>query len=144
VILVDANILVYAVAPRMPQHAAANAWLEDQLGSGRRTALPWPVLLAFVRLVTHPGLFDPALSVDDAMTVVHGWLDCPGVWVPAAGADHARRLHELLASSGKAGNLVYDAHLAALALEHGLTVCSCDTDFARFPGVRWIDPLRPG
>ncbi len=143
-ILVDANILVYAVASRMPRHKVARTWLEAQLGSGRRTGLPWPVLLAFVRLVTHPVVFDPPLRVDEAMDVVHGWLACRGVWVPAAGPDHAGHLGKLLATVGRGGNLVYDAHLAALALEHGLTVCSCDSDFARFPAVRWVDPLAPG
>lgn len=140
-ILVDANLLVYAHVRSLPRHAAARAWLDDQLNGGSPVGLPWPSLLAFLRLATNPRLFARPESMASAWGQVAAWLDCNAVWVPAPGERHRSVLESLLASPGMHGNLVPDAHLAALAIEHGLRLCSTDGDFARFPGLRWEDPL---
>lgn len=142
-ILVDANLLVYAKVAALPQHEMARAWLEDRLNAPGRVALPWASLLGFLRLVTNPRVFRPALTIADAWTHVAEWLALPNVWLPAPGDAHAEILARLLTATNAAAELVPDAHVAALALEHGLTVCSADVDFARFPGLRWENPLAP-
>jgi hypothetical protein len=103
--------------------------------------MPWPVLLAFLRITTNPRLFDSPLSTEAAWRQVSGWLSCPSVWVPAPGERHAEILGEQLVLPKATGNLVPDAHLAAIALEHGLTLYSTDRDVAAFPGLTWVDPL---
>jgi toxin-antitoxin system PIN domain toxin len=139
--LVDANLLLYASLEDFPQHAAAREWLDAQLNGPRRVGLPWPALLAFVRITTNPRLFASPLSTEAAWRQVRGWLSCPSVWIPGPGERHAEILGELLVASKATGNLVPDAHLAALALEHGLTLYSTDRDFAAFAGLAWVDPL---
>jgi uncharacterized protein len=140
--LLDANLLLYAIDEQAPRHRAARAWLEEQLGGRETTALSWTVLLAFLRLSTSPRVFVQPLAPDRAFDVIEAWLAQPSVTVLHPGDRHASVLRRLLAPLGMAGNLVSDAHLAALAIEHGAELCSCDTDFARFAGLRWIDPLR--
>lgn len=139
--LVDANLLLYASLDDFPQHAAARYWLDTQLNGPRRVGLPWPSLLAFLRITTNPRLFDSPLGAETAWRQVSGWLSCPSVWVPTSGQRHAEILGDLLIASKATGNLVPDAHLAALALEHGLTLYSTDRDFAAFRSLSWIDPL---
>lgn len=140
-ILVDANLLVYAYVSGMPQHAAARNWLDARLNAAPRVGLPWETLLAFVRIVANPRIFERPPSVPDAWRQVEDWLSCEPVWIPQETGEHRRILGSLLQhSTGRAG-LVPDAHLAALAIEHGLILCSTDGDFARFPGLRWKDPL---
>lgn len=139
-ILVDANLLVYAVMPEAVQHDAARTWLEDRLNEPARVGLPWPVLLAFLRIVTNPRVFRRTAAMRDAWAIVEEWLALPQVWVPAPGDAHAAILGPLLARI-PGGNLVPDAHLAAIAIEHGLTLCSTDGDFARFAGLRWENPI---
>jgi hypothetical protein len=139
VILVDANLLVYASAPETPQHTAARDWLDECLNGTARVGLPWPSLLAFMRIVSNPRLFEHA-SLADAREQVRSWLSLPTTWVPSPTDAHAGILDELLAGES-AHRLVPDAHLAALALEHGLVLCSSDGDFARFPQLRWENPL---
>ena len=141
-ILVDANLLIYATTERAVQHEAAKAWLEERLNSGVRVGLPWVSLLAFVRITTNPRVFERPLSVERATTQVSDWLALATVWTPAATQQHARLLTQLLSEVGSGGNLVTDAHLAALSLEHGLTLCSTDRDFAKFKGVTWRNPLE--
>ena len=138
-ILVDANLLVYASAPKTPQHTAARDWLDECLNGTARVGLPWPSLLAFMRIVSNPRLFEHA-SLADAREQVRSWLSLPTTWVPSPTDAHAGILDELLAGES-AHRLVPDAHLAALALEHGLVLCSSDGDFARFPQLRWENPL---
>jgi len=142
VILLDANVLVYATITGVPQHAPMRAWLEERLSEGTRVAMPWPSLLAFVRLVSNPKVFQRTLPIEQAWERVLLWLSIDTVWVPAPTDVHPRILGGLLAHAGNRSDLVPDAHLAALAIEHGLALCSTDGDFARFPGLRWIDPLR--
>jgi toxin-antitoxin system PIN domain toxin len=140
-ILVDANLLVYAKVRDFPQHARAHAWLDAQLGAHHRVGLPWPSLLTFHRVVTHPDLFPRPLAPAESWAQVEAWLGRPNVWTPVPTDRHAVVLGELVRSSGVRGNLAYDAHLAALAVEHGLTLCSSDGDFGRFAGLRWQNPL---
>jgi hypothetical protein len=141
VILVDANLLIYAIDEASPRHRAARAWLEERLSSSDTFAIAWIVLLAFVRLTTNPRIFEQPLSVDDAFDIVDGWLAQPSVTVVHETARHSSVMHQLLEGLGAGGNLVNDAHLAAIAIEHGAELCSSDTDFARFPGLRWTDPF---
>ena len=140
-ILVDANLLVYAHVASFPQHAAARDWLDEQLNGTTRVGLPWPSLLAFLRLVSNPRVFERAEPIADAWAQVMAWLDCDTAWIPQPGEAHAGLLGELLAGPGIHANLVPDAHLAVLAIEHGLTLYSTDSDFARFPRLRWTNPL---
>jgi toxin-antitoxin system PIN domain toxin len=141
VILVDANILVYAHVESFAQHNAARAWLDQQLNGFTRVGLPWVSLLAFLRLVTNPRVFERPEPMVDAWNQVRAWLACEPAWIPHSTDRHADLLNDLLVLPGVNANLVPDAHLAALALEHGLTLCSTDGDFARFPALRWLNPL---
>lgn len=141
-ILVDANLLIYAHVRDMPQHPAAHAWLDGVLNEGPRVGLAWPSLLAFVRLVSNPRIFDRPSPVADAWKQVEAWLSVPAVWTPLPTDRHRSLLGRLLTTpTGLRSDLVPDAHLAALALEHGLTLCSADGDFSRFPQLRWENPL---
>ena len=140
-ILVDANLLVYAYSASTPQHATAHRWLDEKLNGRAQVGLPWPSLLAFTRLVSNPRVFANPISVGAAWKQVESWLDLPVVWVPHATERHKEILGRLLAGAAFRSNLVPDAHLAALAIEHGLALCSADGDFARFSGLRWENPL---
>lgn len=140
-ILVDANLLVYAHVASTPQHRKAHRWLDDRLNGSTQLALPWPSLLAFVRLVSNPRVFAHPLAVSAAWEQAESWLQIPVVWIPMPTERHREVLGLLLAGVGFRPNLVPDAHLAALAIEHGLTLCSSDGDFARFQGLRWENPL---
>ena len=141
-ILVDSNLLVYAKFSDMPQHAQARGWLEAQLRSPGRVGIPWQTSLAFLRLATNPRLFGKPLSISAAWLQVSEWLDHPRVWIPEPTEDHQAVLGRILEATQSTGNLVPDANLAAIAIEHGLTVCSADSDFARFECVDWINPLK--
>lgn len=140
-ILVDANLLLYAKDASAPAHPKARAWLEATLSAPTRVGLPWPSLLAFVRIVTNPRVYSRPLPLAEAWAQIDEWLALDSVWVPTPTERHAEVLGPLLVAAGAAGNLVSDAHLAALAVEHGLAVCSTDRDFARFPGVSWHNPI---
>lgn len=139
--LVDANLLIYAANARAPKHERAREWLNRTLSASGTVALPWAVLLAFVRITTNPKIMVPPLDAATALDYVEEWLALDCVTVPAPTKRHVTLLGELLDATGVGGNLVTDAHLAALAIEHGATLCSCDSDFARFPGLEWIDPI---
>lgn len=141
-ILVDANLLIYAHVAEFPQHDPAREWLDRQLNTNRRVGLPWASLLAFVRLVSNPRLFERALSIEAAWRQVEAWLALPVVWIPQPTEKHQSVLGPMLRQIGDQANLVPDAHLAALAVEHGLMLCSTDGDFARFAGLDWKNPLR--
>jgi toxin-antitoxin system PIN domain toxin len=143
VILVDANILIYSHVESFAQHKAAREWLDQQLNGSTRVGLPWDSLLAFLRLVTNPRVFERPEPMVDAWNQVRAWLACETAWIPQPTERHADLLTELLSLPGVQANLVPDAHLAALALEHGLTLCSTDGDFARFSELRWLNPIAP-
>ncbi|MCG8554609.1 MAG: type II toxin-antitoxin system VapC family toxin [Proteobacteria bacterium] len=140
-ILVDANLLVYAHVSDFAEHAAARAWLDGQLSGSTRVGLAWPSLLAFVRLVSNARVFERPEPISAAWRQVREWLSAQTAWVPSPTASHAEVLEPLMLGSVSRPNLVPDAHLAALAIEHGLTLCSTDGDFARFPGLVWTNPL---
>lgn len=140
-ILVDANLLVYAVDSDSPRHRAARRWLERTLSGTTAVGLPWVVLLAFLRLTTRTGILRTPLPLERALSYVHEWLEQPYVTAVPPGPRHWPLLRNLLRQTGLGGNLTSDAHLAALAIELGATLCSTDHDFARFPGVEHVDPL---
>jgi len=140
--LPDANVLLYAIDERSPRHAAARDWLNDALSGTETVGFAWIVLLAVVRLATRAVVFENPLEVGQALDLVDGWLAQPPATVVHPTDRHASVLRELLVPLGSAGNLTTDAHLAALAVEHGADLCSSDADFSRFSGVRWVDPLR--
>lgn len=140
-ILVDANLLVYAHVSDFEQHEAARSWLDDRLNGSARVGLPWPSLLAFMRLVTNPRVFERPEGIGAAWQQLEEWLDCDSTWIPTPTERHREILGGLLRESVTRANLVPDAHLAALALEHGLVLASTDGDFARFPDLRWENPL---
>jgi uncharacterized protein len=143
-ILVDANVLIYAIDEDAPQHPPARKWLEQAFGGLEPIGLPWVVLLAFVRLVTRPAIVRHPLSTQAALAYVDEWLSLPAVATVAPGPGHWGILRTLLASAGTAGNLTTDAHIAALALELSAPICTADRDFLRFPGVRVVGPFAGG
>jgi uncharacterized protein len=141
VILVDANLLLYAANHAAPEHEAARTWLDARLSGTARVALPWPSLLAFVRLATNPIVMSRPASMAAAWRQVEEWLAAEPVWIPNSTEQHADVMARFCTSPWMTSRLVPDAHLAALAVEHGLTLCSTDGDFARFPGLAWQNPL---
>lgn len=140
-VLVDVNLLVHAVNADSPHHAAARAWLDNLLQGAGPVALPWAVLTGFVRITTHPRILPHPLPLDEALKVMNQWLALPSVTVPHPTSRHAQEFEAACRGAAATGNLVTDAHLAALATEHGAELASCDADFAKFPGLRWFNPL---
>jgi uncharacterized protein len=141
VILLDANLLVYAYAPGSPRHHPALNWLEDVLSGPSKVGLPWPTLLAFVRLIGNPRVVQNPVPLSRSWARVRQWLALPQVWTPLPTDRHEQVISDLLVGESRV-DLANDAHLAALAIEHGLTLCSADRDFARFAGLRWQNPLE--
>ena len=141
--IIDANILLYAVDRDSPWHDPARGWLEAQMNGAARVGLPWQSLTAFLRISTHPRALAHPLHAVDAWAYVPAWLDAPTAWTPVATDRHAAVLRALVERYAVTGNLVSDAHLAALAIEHGVAIASADTDFARFTEIRWVNPVRP-
>ncbi|GMU67372.1 MAG: ribonuclease VapC [Acidobacteriota bacterium] len=139
-ICVDLNVLLYAVDEDSPHHETARKWLEQELSGDRAIGLPWIVLLGFLRLTTRAGVLRRPMAAADAISYVDEWLALPGVHALAPTAGHWRILRELLEEAGTAGNLTVDAHVAALALEHGAVVASFDRDYRRFAGLRLVVP----
>ena len=142
-ILVDVNILVYSTFDNLKQYRAAREWFSAQLDGRTRVGLPWGALLGFLRIATNPRIVARPLPMRAAWQQVTDWLACEPVWIPQPTERHAEVLGRLLAQPGVHANLVPDAHLAALAIEHGLTLCSTDGDFARFRQLKWYNPLEP-
>lgn len=139
--LLDANILLYAIDQTSPHHEPAASWLTKSLNGTQRIALPWQTIGAFVRISTHPRISERPLSGTAAWAIVETWLSRELIWIPPTSERTARIFGDLVATSGATGNLVTDAQLAALAIEHGLPVVSADTDFDRFVGVHRINPI---
>ncbi|MCZ7590351.1 MAG: PIN domain-containing protein [Gaiella sp.] len=139
--LVDANILLFAADRTSPHHAPSSHWLETALGGIARVGLPWESLVAFVRIATNPRVMRDPVTTMTAWGQVRDWLAAPAAWVPTPTVRHDEVLGALLEQSGVTGDLVHDAHLAALAIEHGVPICSADSDFARFRAVEWVNPL---
>ena len=141
--LLDVNLLVYATFSSMPRHAAAKRWLDDVMSGREQVAFPWETVCGFVRLASNPRVFSPCMTVAEAWRHAAAWLDCPCAWIPSATPRHRAILDGLLALPGMTHKLVADAHLAALAIEHGLVLCSADEDFRHFPALRFENPLEP-
>ena len=141
-ILVDANVLLYAYNADDPRQAKAARWLEDALSGDEPVRFTWQVLLAFLRITTGSKPFARPLRLDDAITIVETWLEQPCAEVIEPGARHLALLRRLGVDAQARGALVMDAHLAAIAIENGATLYSTDRDFARFEGLSWKDPLR--
>jgi len=139
--IVDTSVLLPAVSPSLPQHAPARRALEAAINDERPVGLTWVVVNAFLRLTTKPGLFERPLTIDAAWELVDGWREHPNVQVVQETEEHARLWSELLRSAGSGGDLTTDAWIAAIALAHGASVLTFDSDFARFPGLRWENPL---
>lgn len=140
--LVDSNLLLYAYVPFSKHHEAARAWLEARFSESEPLGLPWVSILAFVRVSTNSRILDRPLSIDEAIKIVSAWLARPNVNVLNPGERHWEILQNLLVEGQAAGPLATDAHLAALAIEHGATLASADRDFSRFPGLKLLNPLK--
>ncbi len=140
--LLDANLLVYSYVESMPQHAKAKSWLDQVLNGVPRVGIPWHSSLTFVRLVSNPRIFERPAAIPEAWKQVEVWLACECVWVPEPTERHAEVMATLLRQPGLTANQVPDAHLAGLALEHGLVVCTTDNDFHRFSGIKTENPLE--
>jgi uncharacterized protein len=141
VILVDANLLLYAYYPRAEQHAESRAWLETVLSGPDLVRFAWLTLWAFLRITTNPRVFERPLSASEAEAAVSSWLAQPAAGILDPGERHWDILRGLVRDGQATGPLVMDAVLAAIALEHGATVCTTDRDFSRFSGLKWINPL---
>lgn len=140
-ILPDVNLLLYAVDAETARHAKARSWLEEVLSGTEEVGFAWVVILGFVRISTNPAAFVNPLSPPEAFGYAEEWLARPVASTVNPGPHHITLMRELLHELGVAGNLSSDAHLAALAIEHGAELCSSDNDFSRFKGLRWTDPL---
>jgi uncharacterized protein len=142
VTLVDANVLLYAYHPRAAQHERCRAWVEAEFASGAAVRIPWATIIAFLRISTNPRVFERPLTMAEAETAVSSWLALPSVSPLDPGERYWDVLRDLLHRAQVTGPLVTDAALAALAMEHGATLCTTDRDFARFPGLHTLNPLE--
>lgn len=140
-ILVDVNLLVYATCPGVPEHDRAREWFEHTMNSGQRVGLPWETLTGYARVASSLRSVQSPLSLLEAWEYVEGWLGWDMVWIPEPTANHLGVMGRLLRAVPKP-RIVPDAHLAALAIEHGLTLCSNDADFRLFPDLRFHNPLE--
>jgi toxin-antitoxin system PIN domain toxin len=141
-ILVDANLLLYAYDSAAPEHPAARDWLEDVLAKPEPVLFPWQSIHAFLRIATNPRVWKAPLTTEEARAIVDEWLSLPNVVTPSPGDRHWDILRKLVADSQCRGPLVADAVLAALAMEHGAELCTNDRDFSRFPELRVVNPLQ--
>lgn len=141
-IAVDANLLIYSYIADLPEHPRAIQWLEQQLSQAPRLGLPWTSLTSFVRLVSNPRVFDPAVPTTKAYEQVRRWLSAENTWCPEPTSKHADILAQCLTVPGLRSDDVSDAHLAAIVMGHGLTLATNDRGFARFRGLVMINPLE--
>ena len=141
--IVDTSVVISAVSPSLPHHAAARTALEAAINGDRPVGLTWVVVNAFLRLTTKPGLFANPLTIDAAWELVDAWLAHENVRVARESEEHARLWSELLRAAGTGGDLTTDAWIAAIAIAHGASVLTLDSDFRRFPGLRSESPLDP-
>ena len=140
-ILVEANLLLYAYDRASPVHEPARRWLTEAFAGRETLGFSWPTILAFLRITTNPKIFKNPFSIEEAVSIVDDWFSQPAAKLVQAGERHWTILRLLLLDSGSTGPLVMDAHVAALASEHGMVIATRDKDFALFPGVRSVDPL---
>ena len=141
-IVPDINLLLYATIDSFEEHAVARKWLEGAMNGETPVGLATPVLFGYVRIASSPRVFDPPMSVEEAVIRVEGWLERPHVSLLLPGPRHLEIAFGLLRRMGAAGGLTTDVQIAALAMENLAEVHSNDTDFGRFPGLRWVNPLE--
>ncbi|MGH8801509.1 MAG: type II toxin-antitoxin system VapC family toxin [Casimicrobiaceae bacterium] len=141
-ILIDANLLIYAYHADAPEHVASKRWLEDALSGSEFVRFAWLTLWAFLRIATHARVFEHPLSLVDAQGAISLWLAQPNSDIAEPGERHWAILRDLTSRGQATGPLTMDAALAAIAMEHGATLCTTDRDFARFPGLKWRNPLE--
>jgi len=141
VILVDANLLLYAEDSLSEHHETARNWWDTQLSGSEAVALCWPVVTAFIRIGTNARLHKRPLTLKEAIERVQSWIDQPCVRIIEASEQHWERFQKMLRVGNATANLVSDARLAALAVEHNCVLHSTDTDFARFRGLKWKNPI---
>ncbi len=141
-IIADLNLLVYAHSAGAPLHQPAREWWEDLLNGTERVGIPWIVAAGFVRLLTHPGVLETPAVPEHAVNMLAEWFHSPSVVPLNSGARHIGIFRDMLVAADVRGNLVTDAHIAALAVEHQAEVHTNDSDFSRFPGLRWRNPLK--
>jgi toxin-antitoxin system PIN domain toxin len=141
VIVLDANVLLYAYDGTSPHHPAARVWLKRVFSGPELIGLPWQVVWAFLRLSTNSRIFTNSLSMEKAVELAQQWMDLKQVRVLAPGERHWRLLQQMLIDGRVRGPLTTDAELAALTIEYGGVLYTTDRDFARFPGLRWVNPL---
>jgi hypothetical protein len=141
VIVPDLNVLVYAYDWSAPNHHPARTWWEQAISDGTLVGLTWPVMHGYIRLMTHPRVMTRPLSASTALSDVREWLSRPTATVLTPGPNHLQILERILSAAGTAADLTTDAVIAALAIENQATLYSNDLDFARFPGLRWVNPL---
>ncbi|MDB6040498.1 MAG: hypothetical protein JWM99_4339 [Verrucomicrobiales bacterium] len=141
-VIIDANLLIYAINIDSPFYVKSKLWLETTLsGAQGKVMMPWLTIVAFVRVATHPRILANPLRLSEALNLINEWLSLPSVEILHPTAHHARYFAAMCESSNAKTNLVTDAHLAALAIENNFLLASCDSDFAKFPGLRWINPV---
>jgi hypothetical protein len=143
VILVDTNILLDAGVKQAARHERARQWLDEQISSGSRVGMPWHSLLGFVRLASNPVVSPHTASVAVAWRTVRAWLGASNVWIPEPTERHADVIDGLIGFGPTSSRAVMDVHLAALAIEHDLTLCSADKGFARYRDLKWLNPFAP-
>lgn len=141
-ILVDVNLLLYAYDSSSKHHESAKSWWENQLSQPQPVGLPWATILAFLRIATNPRILTSPMDISEAVEIVQSWLVRPMVFIPAPTEQHWEFLQKLLIESQSPANHVPDAHLAALAMEHGALLCSNDRDFLRYNNLRWENPIK--
>lgn len=141
-IVPDVNLLIHAYNMQFPQHPRAKAWWEARLTGPEGVALPWVVVLGFLRLMTNRHVFENPFTPEEVLTMIEEWLDLSHFTLIEPGANHFQRLKRMVQATGTAGHLTTDAHIAAVAVDRGLVLHSCDADFSRFPGLKWVNPLQ--
>lgn len=139
-ICIDVNLLLRATNPKDSRHEETRRWFEDQMNGGHRIGLPWATLVSFIRLSTNKYVRTP-MALDEALVYVEEWLEWETVWVPEPTDRHGALFAQLLRKTNRP-RLVPDAHIAALAIEHNLTLCSDDSDMRMFPGLKFHNPLQ--
>lgn len=139
--IVDLNLLIYAVNSDSPQHQQARSWLERAVSGYERIGLAWIVILGFLRITTSGRIMPRPLTAEQAVKIVDGWIAHPNTSIVSPGERHWDVLKQITTPVGLAGNLTSDAHLAAIAIEHGATLYSADRDFGRFESLKWVNPL---
>jgi toxin-antitoxin system PIN domain toxin len=142
VVLPDVSVLVHAHNSDSPVHQRARRWWDGCLSGTEAVGLAWVTILGFIRITTNRKIVARPLPVAHLLDRIDTWLQLPHVHIPDPSETHFMSLRQALERLGTAGNLTTDAHLATLAIERGYVLCSTDTDFARFPGLRWLDPCR--